>query len=90
MESMIGYIAASLTTVAFVPQTYQSWKTKNLSGISLQMYLLFTLGVACWMIYGYLIDSLPVLIANTLTLLMASSILFLKIQQHFFKTTSQG
>jgi MtN3 and saliva related transmembrane protein len=75
-----GYAAAALTTLAFVPQAWQSWRTRNLSGISLPMYALFTLGVALWLCYGILIDSLPVLIANGVTLCLSSVVLWLKIQ----------
>ncbi|GBG12880.1 MtN3 and saliva related transmembrane protein [Novimethylophilus kurashikiensis] len=80
-HDLVGYPAAFLTTVAFIPQAWQSWRTRDLSGISLPMYALFTLGVALWMIYGLLIDSLPVFVANIITLGLSSLVLALKIQQ---------
>jgi MtN3 and saliva related transmembrane protein len=76
----LGFIAATLTTIAFIPQTVQSWKTRDMSGISLPMYSLFTTGVILWIIYATLIWNLPVLIANIITLGTSGSILWLKIQ----------
>ncbi len=78
--NLIGSIAAILTTVAFMPQAYHSWKTRDLSGISLPMYSLFSLGVAFWFIYGLMITSWPVIIANGTTLVLACTVLMLKIQ----------
>ncbi len=77
--NLIGYPAATLTTVAFIPQAWKSWKTRDLSGISLPMYALFTLGVALWLGYGIVIGSAPVIAANSITLLLASIVLWLKI-----------
>lgn len=76
---LIGYPAAILTTAAFVPQAWQSWRTRDLSGISLPMYLLFTLGVACWLLYGLAIGSVPVVLANGITLCLAGMVLWLKL-----------
>ncbi len=77
---LIGYPAAILTTAAFVPQAWRSWRTRDLSGISLPMYLLFTLGVACWLLYGLAIGSPPVVLANGITLCLAGVVLWLKLQ----------
>lgn len=79
-SNIIGSIAAMLTTVSFVPQAYQSWKTRDLSGISLPMYSLFSTGVAFWLFYGLMIMSWPVIIANGITLILACAVLLLKIQ----------
>lgn len=76
----IGYISAFLTTLAFVPQALYSWKTRDLSGISLPMYSLFSLGVAGWLVYGILISSWPIMIANSITLVLACAVLILKIK----------
>lgn len=81
IDSFIGYLSAFLTTAAFVPQAYQSWKTRDLSGISMPMYSMFTLGVAGWLVYGLMINSLPVIIANAITLILSTIVLFLKIAQ---------
>ena len=77
---MIGYFSAFLTTFAFVPQAYHSWKTRDLSGVSLPMYSLFTLGVLGWIVYGLKIGSLPVILANIVTLLLACIVLWLKLK----------
>lgn len=76
----VGFLAATLTTVAFVPQVWKSWKSRDLSGISLPMYTLFTLGVSLWLLYGLLIGSWPVVTGNTITLALASIVLVLKIR----------
>ena len=76
----IGYFSAFLTTFAFVPQAYHSWKTRDLSGISLPMYSLFTAGVLGWIIYGFNIGSWPLLLANIVTLLLACMVLGLKLK----------
>ena len=81
LTDIIGYCAAFLTTIAFAPQAYQSWKTRTLDGISLTMYSLFTTGVALWFFYGLLIHSMPIIFANTITLFLSSSIMYLKIKQ---------
>ncbi|MBF4987605.1 SemiSWEET transporter [Methylophilus sp. 14] len=76
----IGSIAAVCTTLAFVPQVVQSWRTRDLSGISLPMYTIFTIGVLLWLIYGILIQDWPVIIANAITAMLASVVLLLKLK----------
>jgi len=78
---IIGYLAACLTTFSFLVQAIKSWKTKDLSGISLGMYTMFASGVALWLAYGIAIDSMPLIVTNTLTLAFALSILFMKIRE---------
>lgn len=80
LHDLVGYAAATLTTLAFIPQTIQSWRTRDLSGVSLGMYSLFTLGVALWLLYGVVLDSWPIIIANTITLVLAGTVLFLKLR----------
>ncbi|PKO50291.1 MAG: hypothetical protein CVU27_09055 [Betaproteobacteria bacterium HGW-Betaproteobacteria-20] len=77
---LIGYISALLTTLAFVPQALHSWKTRDLSGISLPMYGLFSLGVFGWLIYGILISSWPIIMANGITFILACAVLCLKLK----------
>ena len=77
---IIGYCAAFLTTIAFLPQTMQSWRTRDLSGVSLGMYSLFTAGVGLWLIYGLIIEKWPLILANALTFALALSILLLKLR----------
>jgi MtN3 and saliva related transmembrane protein len=76
---LIGYGAAILTTAAFVPQALKSWSSRDFSGVSLSMYSLFTLGVALWLLYGILLKSWPIILANLITLILASVVLLLKI-----------
>lgn len=80
LHSFIGYAAAILTTVAFVPQTLKSWQTRDLSGVSLPMYSLFTLGMVMWLVYGAMLGSWPIIIANTITIILASVMLTLKVR----------
>ncbi len=80
LGNLFGYSAAFLTTIAFVPQVWKSWRSRDLSGISLPMYVLFTLGVACWLIYGLFLGSLPISLANGITLTLAAVVLVLKIR----------
>ena len=76
---LIGYLAALLTTIAFIPQALLTWKNKHAQGVSLGMYVIFTVGIALWLIYGLVIQVWPLIIANTITLLLASFILAMKI-----------
>lgn len=77
----LGYIAAILTTASFLPQVIKTVKTKDTSGISLIMYFFFVIGIALWFIYGYLLDAMPIILANLFTGIMASIILFYKIKE---------
>jgi MtN3 and saliva related transmembrane protein len=77
---VLGFAAGALTTIAFVPQVIHSWTTRDLGGISLKMYGLFTAGVALWLAYGVALASWPIIIANAITVLLAGSVLFLKIK----------
>ncbi|TDW26391.1 MtN3 and saliva related transmembrane protein [Breznakia blatticola] len=76
---MVGYIAATLTTISFIPQVIQVVKTKDTSSISLGMYTLFVVGVAMWLVYGLVIGDLPMIISNAITTVLSSIILGYKI-----------
>ena len=76
----IGSAAATLTTAAFVPQALKVWHTRNTADISVGMYALFTLGVALWLTYGILLGAWPIIIANSITLLLAGAVLVMKIK----------
>lgn len=76
----IGFAAAMCTTVAFVPQALKIYKSKTTRDISLPMWLIFSVGVFLWLFYGILILSLPIIIANIITLLLSLFILFCKIK----------
>lgn len=77
--SLVGYLAAFLTTVAFLPQAIQTIKTRNTESLSLQMYSLFTAGVFCWLLYGLVLNDYAMIIANIITLLLALLILGIKL-----------
>jgi MtN3 and saliva related transmembrane protein len=76
---LIGYAAAFLTSVSFIPQAIMTIRSKNTSGISRGMYAMFTLGVALWLAYGIYLMSWPMIAANTVTLMLAATILGLKL-----------
>jgi MtN3 and saliva related transmembrane protein len=77
---LTGYAAATLTTIAFVPQAWKTWKTRSAAGVSLRMYAIFTTGVALWLAYGLLIRAWPVVIANVVTLVLALFILVMRLK----------
>lgn len=78
--TIIGLIAATCTTIAFLPQVIQVIRTKHTKDLSLAMYIILTIGVALWFIYGLLIEDLPIIIANAITLILASIILGMKLK----------
>ena len=77
---MIGYLAATLTTAAFVPQAWLTWKTRSAEGVSLGMYSVFAVGVAMWLIYGLALQAWPIVVANAITLSLAAFILVMKLR----------
>ena len=83
---LFGFLAALLTTIAFLPQLYKTWKTKSADDVSLIMLILFIIGLICWIIYGININSIPILVANIITFIFNFSILILKITYSKGKT----
>jgi MtN3 and saliva related transmembrane protein len=75
----LGYLAATLTTAAFLPQAWLTFRSRDASGISLAMYSVFTFGIALWLAYGVLLRAWPIVIANAVTLLLAAGILAMKL-----------
>lgn len=76
----LGYLAGTLTTIAFVPQLVKIWRSKSADDVSLAMFLIFTTGVTLWLLYGLLIGAWPVIVANAVTLVLACAILVLKLR----------
>jgi MtN3 and saliva related transmembrane protein len=74
----LGFTAATCTTAAFLPQAIKVWQERAAAGISFGMYIIFVIGVTLWLCYGILLDAWPIIVANGLTLLLATSILFMK------------
>ncbi len=79
--NIIGFTAGTLTTIAFVPQAIKIWKTKSAKDISLGMFVILCTGISLWVIYGILVKSLPVVVANATTLVFALTILVLKLKR---------
>ena len=79
-SELVGYLAATLTTCSFVPQAWLTFRTRDVRGISLGMYSAFTLGVALWLLYGVLMTAWPIVIANAITLALASVVLGFKLR----------
>jgi MtN3 and saliva related transmembrane protein len=77
---LIGTMAAFLTTSSFLPQAIKTFRTKDVSGISLSMYGIFTAGVALWLVYGILLNAWPIIIANAVTVSLALSIFVMKLR----------
>jgi MtN3 and saliva related transmembrane protein len=80
LVEMIGFAAAFCTTVSFVPQLVRVLQLRSARDISLGMFLLFSLGVFLWLVYGLSIHSMPVIVSNAVTLLLSVSILILKLR----------
>ena len=84
----VGFIAAFLTTFAFFPQAIKVWKTKSTKDISLLMFALFTLGVFLWLIYGIILNDIPIIFANLITLILSLFILINKIKYKWLNQNS--
>jgi MtN3 and saliva related transmembrane protein len=76
---IIGVIAAILTTAGFVPQLYKSIKTKKVEGVSLTMFMILFIGILFWLVYGFLIDSFAIKLANIVSGIFVFSIIVLRI-----------
>ncbi|MEO8332864.1 MAG: SemiSWEET transporter [Gallionella sp.] len=80
VNDWVGSAAAALTTTSFIPQAWRIFRTRHTADISLGMYTLFTLGVTLWLIYGISLESWPIVIANSATLLLSGTVLAMKIK----------
>lgn len=80
LPDILGSIAGFCTTIAFVPQVLKVWRSRSARDISLGMYLLFTFGLVCWLVYGLMVMSWPIIIANVVTLFLAALILIMKLR----------
>lgn len=77
---IIGFIAATLSTAAFIPQVYKTWRHKSTKDISLTMYLVLLTGLILWLIYGVFHNSLPIILANGFTALLVFFVVLLKLK----------
>lgn len=80
MATYLGLLAGILTTVAFIPQVAKIWRTRATHDISLATFAIFTTGVLTWLLYGIVIGDLPVILANSVTSVLAGTILYFKIR----------
>ena len=76
--TIVGTLAACLTTISFVPQVLKIWNAKSARDISLPMYISFASGVALWLVYGVMIASMPIIVANIITLVLALAVIVMK------------
>lgn len=86
---LIGYIAAFLTSLSFLPQAILVIKTRQTEQLSVTMYSMFTFGVALWMIYGIIMQAWPIMIANIITLIFAATILWITIENKILNSNSK-
>jgi MtN3 and saliva related transmembrane protein len=77
---IFGSIGAACTTLSFVPQVLQIWKTKSAKDVSLPMYLMFIVGVICWLVYGLMLNAWPIIIANVVTSMLALAVVIMKLR----------
>ena len=71
-----GYMAGILTAICFMPQTIKTIRTKDVKGLSLTSYFIYTIGILCWVIYGFFIHSVPMILFNSISAVFAGSILY--------------
>jgi MtN3 and saliva related transmembrane protein len=79
LTDLVGTSAACLTTLSFLPQAWHSFKSRDVSGVSLGMYSVFTVGVALWLVYGVMLGAWPIVVANVITLILSLAILGMKL-----------
>ncbi|MEW6648399.1 MAG: SemiSWEET transporter [Pseudomonadota bacterium] len=78
--NLLGLLAGTLTTASFLPQVIKTWRSRSAGDISLVMFALFSLGVLLWIVYGFTVGAVPVIVANVITLLLSLTILIFKIR----------
>jgi MtN3 and saliva related transmembrane protein len=78
--TLLGICAGTLTTVSFVPQVLKTWQMKSAKDVSLVMFIVFSLGITLWIVYGFKTNSLPVIVANSVTLVLAILIIIMKLK----------
>lgn len=80
MTQILGLAAGSFTTIAFLPQVIKTWKSGSAKDLSLGMFSFFCFGVLLWLVYGIMVNDVPVIAANLVTLMLASTLLFFKLR----------
>ena len=77
--TLIGLLAGTLTTIAFIPQLQQTWRTRSAQDVSLGMLLTFIIGVFLWLVYGLLLGALPIILGNLVSLVLTLPMLILTL-----------
>lgn len=77
--NLLGMVAGTLTTIAFIPQVVRIWRTRSTHDISLSMFCIFSFGVACWLLYGIALGAWPIIVANLVTLALSLTVLYFKL-----------
>lgn len=80
MVEIIGSVGAACTTLSFVPQVLQIWKTRSAKDVSLPMYITFMVGIICWFTYGLMLNAWPIIVANTITFVLALAVVVMKLR----------
>ena len=78
--TMLGFLAGLLTTISFLPQVVKTWKSRSASDLSLGMLFVFSVGVICWLVYGLLLQEMPMILWNAVTLFLVLIILIMKLK----------
>ena len=78
--TILGYVAGAVTTTSLVPQVMKIWKTKSARDVSLGMFLIFSIGISLWIAYGVFLHSMPIIVANAVSLLLGFIVLGLKLK----------
>jgi MtN3 and saliva related transmembrane protein len=78
--TVLGLVAAFLTTASFVPQVLRTWSTRSTKDISLAMFLAYTTGIGLWLVYGIFLHDIPIIASNAVTFILAATILGLKLR----------
>jgi MtN3 and saliva related transmembrane protein len=80
ITTLLGLIAATLTTLSFVPQVVKTWKMKETRDISLSMFVMLAIGIVLWTVYGFIIKDLPVILANCVSFILTAIIILFKVR----------
>lgn len=80
ITTLIGLLAATLTTISFIPQVIKTWKLKETRDISLSMFVMLAIGIILWTVYGFIIQDLPVILANCVSFVLTAIIIYFKIK----------
>jgi len=80
LVDIIGYLAGLLILISIIPQIIKSWKTKSTKDLSLPRYLIYVLGVVLWLVYGIVLLNGPMIVVNSINLILASTMVYLKLK----------